>query len=205
MKIGVFGGSFDPVHYGHLIAAETAREQAGLDRVVFVPAAAPPHKPGQILAEGQHRLEMLSLATGGNDAFTVSGIELERGGTSYTVETLAALAAQHSRDTLVLLLGPYALESFATWQEPQRIAALAELLPVERERLDDIAAAARDGGLVDIFGEDAVEAMVSRRVKMPAIGIRATTLRAAVAAGKSIRYRTPRSVERYVTIHALYR
>ena len=204
MRIGVFGGSFDPVHLGHLIAAECAREQARLDRVVFVPAAAPPHKPGQVLAEGRHRLEMLSLAIGGHDAFTVSSVELDRGGTSYTDDTLATLAAAHPGDTLVLLLGPDALAGLPTWREPERIATLAEIVPVERDSLDDLAAAVAAGDLADLLGAEAVAGILARRVRMPAVGIRATALRAAVAAGRSIRYQTPRAVERYIATQGLY-
>lgn len=205
MRIGVFGGSFDPVHVGHLIAAECAREQARLERVVFVPAAAPPHKPGRILAAGQHRLEMLTLATGGHDAFTVSDMELARGGTSYTVDTLATLAAAHPHDTLVLLLGPDALAGLPTWRDPRRIADLAEVVPVERETLDDLPAAVAAGNLVALLGAEAVAAMLARRVRMPDVGIRATALREAIAAGRSIRYQTPRAVERYIATHGLYR
>ena len=205
MRIGVFGGSFDPVHYGHLIAAECAREQARLDRVVFVPAAAPPHKPGRRLADGRHRLELLALAIGGHDAFAVSSIEIDRGGTSYTVDTLAGLAADHPGDRLVLILGPDSLAGFTSWRDPARIAALAEIVPVERESLDDLATAAAAGGLAEVLGPEAVAALLARRVRMPAIGIRATDLRAAVAAGRSIRYRTPRAVERSIATLGLYR
>jgi nicotinate-nucleotide adenylyltransferase len=205
MRIGVFGGSFDPVHFGHLIAAECAREQARLDRVVFVPAAAPPHKPGRILAEGRHRLEMLALAIGGHDAFGVSSLELDRGGTSYTVDTLTTLATVHPGDALVLLLGPDALAGLPTWREPRRIAALADIVPVERDALDDLSAAVADGALADLLGPEAVAALLARRVRMPAVGIRATDLRASIAAGQSIRYRTPRAVERYIATHGLYR
>lgn len=205
MRIGVFGGSFDPVHYGHLIAAECAREQAGLDRVVFVPAATPPHKPGRILATPEARLEMLRLAIGGHDAFTVSTVELDRGGTSYTVDTLASLAAEHPADALVLVLGPDALGGFHAWREPGRIAELAEIVPIERERLDDVPAAAAAGHLARVLGPERLATILDRRVRMPAVDIRATDLRAAVAAGRSIRYRTPRSVERYIVTHDLYR
>lgn len=205
MRIGIYGGSFDPVHAGHLLAAETAREQARLDRVFFVPAAASPHKPGVALAPAADRLAMLTLATAGHDAFSVSSLELDRGGPSYTVDTLGELARAHPRDTLVLILGPDALASFATWREPARIAALAELVPVERETLDDVAALATAGGLAAVLGAETTAALVARRVRMPAIGIRATGLRAAVAAGRSIRYQTPRAVERFIQTHGLYR
>lgn len=204
MRIGIFGGSFDPVHVGHLIAAECAREQARLDRVLFVPAAQPPHKPGRILAPGPHRVEMLSLAIGGHDAFAVSSIELDRGGTSYTVDTLTSLASTNPGDTLVLLLGPDALADLPTWREPARIAALAEIVPIERESLDDLEALAGTR-LADLLGTEAVSAMLARRVRMPTLGIRATALRNAIAAGRSIRYQTPRAVERYIATHGLYR
>jgi nicotinate-nucleotide adenylyltransferase len=205
MRIGVFGGSFDPVHYGHLIAAEAAREQASLDRVVFVPAAAPPHKPDRILAAPEARLEMLRLAIGGHDDFAVSTVELDRGGTSYTVDTLATLAADHPAVRLALLLGPDALGGLDAWREPGRIAELAEIVPLEREQLDDVAAAAASTDLATVLGPERLAAILQRRVRMPAVGIRATDLRAAIAAGRSIRYRTPRSVERYITTHGLYR
>lgn len=204
MRIGIYGGSFDPVHIGHLILAESAREQAGLDRVVFVPAAAPPHKPDRILADGEHRLAMLRLATAGHDAFAVSSLELDRGGTSYTLDTLTALAAEYPGDPLALLLGPDAIAGFATWREPAAIAAMAELVAVERESLDDLPAAVQAGGLEAVLGTATVKALLDRRVRMPAIGVRATDLRAAVAAGGSIRYRTPRAVERYIASHDLY-
>jgi len=205
MRIGVFGGSFDPVHVGHLIAAECCREQAGLDRVVFVPAAVPPHKRDRVLAAPEHRLEMLRLATGGHDAFAVSTIELARGGVSYTVDPLAALAAAHPGAELRLVLGPDALADLPTWREPARILELALPLAVEREALDDVAALAADARLAVLLGRERLERVVAQRVRMPAIGIRATALRGAVAAGRSIRFLTPRAVERFIATHGLYR
>ena len=134
MRIGVFGGSFDPVHIGHLMAAECCREQARLDRVLFVPVSIQPHKQQRQLASGQHRMEMLALATGGNDAFAVSSDELERGGVSYTVDTLERLRAQHPGDELLLMLGPDAFLGLPTWREPQRIVELATILAVMHGR-----------------------------------------------------------------------
>ena len=205
MRIGVFGGSFDPVHIGHLLAAECCREQAGLDRVLFVPAAIQPHKQDRQLASGQHRMEMLALATGGNDAFAVSGDELERGGVSYTVDTLQRLKARHPDDDLLLILGPDAFLGLPTWREPQRIIDLAEVLAVERESLDDLSDAATPEPLETLLGRERLDRVISKRVLLPAIGIRASDLRAAVAAGQSIRYRTPRAVECYIATHGLYR
>jgi nicotinate-nucleotide adenylyltransferase len=125
MRIGVFGGSFDPVHFGHLIAAECCREQAGLDRVLFMPAAVPPHKQDRQLSPAADRVEMLRLAVGGHDAFAVSTLEIDRGGVSFTVDTLALLHETHPADELFLLLGPDAIVEFPTWREPARILDLA--------------------------------------------------------------------------------
>jgi nicotinate-nucleotide adenylyltransferase len=205
VRIGVFGGSFDPVHIGHLLAAECCREQAGLDRVLFVPAAIQPHKQDRQLASGQHRMEMLALATGGNDAFAVLGDELERGGVSYTVDTLQRLKARHPDDDLLLILGPDAFLGLPTWREPQRIIDLAEILAMERESLDDLSDAATREPLETLLGRERLDRVISKRVLLPAIGIRASDLRAAVAAGQSIRYRTPRAVECYIATHGLYR
>ena len=99
MRLGLFGGSFDPVHYGHLLLAECCREQCQLDEVWFLPAATPPHKQGRALTSGEQRIEMLELAIGGHEAFDVCRLEIERGGISYTVDTLAELARRIPRDS----------------------------------------------------------------------------------------------------------
>ncbi len=205
MRIGVFGGSFNPIHLGHLIAAECCREQRGLDRVLFVPAAIPPHKQADALATPQQRLDMVGLAIGGHDAFAVSTLEIDRGGVSYTVDTLTALAAAHPGAELHLMLGPDSVRQLSTWREPARIATLARLAAVEREGIDDIAGAVEAAGLPALLGPHVAAAVVASRVRMPAIGIRGSDLRAAVAAGRSIRFRTPRAVERYIETHGLYR
>jgi nicotinate-nucleotide adenylyltransferase len=204
MRIGVFGGSFDPVHQGHLIVAECCREQARLDRVLFVPAATQPHKQDRQLAAPHQRVDMLRLATGGHDAFDVSTIEIDRGGVSYTVDTLAALAAAHPGDVLCLILGPDALAGLPTWREPERIVAAAELVAVERESIDDVAALVAEPRLAALLGPDRAAAIAAHRVRVPAIGIRSSDLRAAIAAGRSIRYRTPRAVDRFIASHGLY-
>ena len=204
MRIGVFGGSFDPVHQGHLIVAECCREQARLDRVLFVPAATQPHKQDRQLAAPHQRVDMLRLATGGHDAFDVSTIEIDRGGVSYTGDTLAALAAAHPGDVLCLILGPDALAGLPTWREPERIVAAAELVAVERESIDDVAALVTEPRLAALLGPDRAAAIAAHRVRVPAIGIRSSDLRAAIAAGRSIRYRTPRAVDRFIASHGLY-
>ena len=205
MRIGLYGGSFDPVHQGHLIAAECCREQARLDKVLFLPAAIPPHKQDRPLAEAAHRVEMLKLATGGHPAFAISTDEIDRGGVSYTVDTLARLQAAHPADELLLILGPDALADLPTWREPATILARAEIIAVEREGIDDISAIVAAPKLAALLGPERAQRVAENRVTCPAIGIRASDLRAAIAAGRSIRYRTPRAVEQYIAAQGLYR
>ncbi|NDC54511.1 MAG: nicotinate (nicotinamide) nucleotide adenylyltransferase [Planctomycetia bacterium] len=204
MRIGIFGGSFDPVHQGHLVVAECCREQAALDRVLFVPAAIQPFKQDRALADGALRAEMLALAVGGNPAFSVSTLELDRGGVSYTVDTLAALRDAHPADEMALILGPDALAGLPEWREPGRILALVRVLAVERDGLDDVAALVREPRLAALLGPARAEEIVADRVTVPALGIRSSDLRSLVKAGRSIRYRTPRAVERFIAAHELY-
>jgi nicotinate-nucleotide adenylyltransferase len=204
MRIGLYGGSFDPVHQGHLIVAECCREQARLDKVLFLPAAIPPHKQDRPLTEAAHRVEMLRLATGGHPAFAISTDEIDRGGVSYTVDTLARLKAAHPADELLLILGPDALADLPTWREPATILARAEIIAVTREGVDDVRAIVAAPQLAALLGPEKARLIVENRVTCPAIGIRASDLRRAVAAGQSIRYRTPRAVEQYINAHGLY-
>lgn len=205
VRIGIYGGSFDPVHLGHLVVAESCREQAALDEVLFVPAATPPHKQSRGLAAGEHRATMLRLATSGNPAFRVLEDELARGGVSWTVDTLESLAAARPRDSLALILGPDSLAGLPTWRDPRRILEMCEPLAVEREGLDDVAGIVGSPPLSELLGAERAARVVAARVRCPAIGIRSTALRAAVAADRSIRYRTPAAVERYIAAHGLYR
>src|SRR5579862_1416802 len=127
MRIGIFGGTFDPVHLGHLISAEQAREQAQLDQVWFVPSARPPHKLEQPITPFERRVEMLQLALAGQPNFVVDLIEKDRPGPSFTVDTLADLKRTHSRDEFFLILGADCLADFHTWRQPERILELATL------------------------------------------------------------------------------
>lgn len=205
MRLGIYGGSFDPVHLGHLLVAESCREQARLDRVLFVPAATPPHKQGRRLAAAADRKAMLELATGGHPAFEVFTAELDRGGVSWTVDTLESLAAARPAESLHLILGPDALAGLPTWRAPERILELATPLAVEREGLDDIGRVVGGQPLHELLGAAKARQVAADRVICPAIGIRSTQLRGAIAAGRSIRYRMPAAVESYIATHGLYR
>jgi nicotinate-nucleotide adenylyltransferase len=201
MRLGLYGGSFDPVHYGHLLLAECCRETLFLDEVWLIPAAVPPHKQGRELAPAKHRLEMLELALAGHERIKASRLEIDRGGVSYTVDTLAAVRAQAPSATLYLLMGADSLRDLPTWREPARICELA--LP----------AVVRRGGspepdfsvLAPLAPADRLASIRAAQVQMPLIELSSTDLRERAAAGKSLRYRTPRAVEKYIETHGLYR
>src|SRR5262245_55959137 len=127
-RIGVFGGTFDPVHLGHLVVAEQCREQAKLDRVLFVPAARPPHKIDQVITPYFRRVEMLELALAGNPSFVVDQTEKDRPGPSYTVDTLKDLKARERDAELFLLVGSDCLGELVHWHRPERLSELATLL-----------------------------------------------------------------------------
>lgn len=201
MRLGVFGGSFDPVHFGHLLVAEFCREQCRLDQVQFVPAAMPPHKPHQALASPRARLEMLELAVGGHQAFSVSRLEIDRGGLSYTVDTLQQLHDEDPQRELFLLMGADALLDLPTWRQPQRICRLAWPVVVRRGGFPEpdyspLAALVEPVRLAEIQ---------ALQVEFPRIDLSSREIRRRVAAGRSIRYQTPRAVERYIETHGLYR
>ncbi|HEX5012696.1 MAG TPA: nicotinate (nicotinamide) nucleotide adenylyltransferase, partial [Candidatus Limnocylindrales bacterium] len=130
-SVGLLGGTFDPIHHGHLAIAEDAREALGLERVLFVPAASPPHKPGRPVTDPDDRLAMVRLAVASNPAFAVSEVEVARGGTSYTVETLVVLRHAGIADPW-FILSEEALAGFPTWREPERILDLCRLAVVPR-------------------------------------------------------------------------
>jgi nicotinate-nucleotide adenylyltransferase len=198
MRLGIFGGTFDPVHYGHLLAAEQCREQCRLDEVWFVPAAVPPHKAGVEISPGKARAEMLELAVAGLPQFRVSRMELERDGPSYTVDTLAVLRRDDPTRELFLILGADSLADFATWREPRRVAELATILAVNRGRVTpDVSAAAQQ------LGRE-FQALV-QVVEMPAVDLASTDIRRRVREGRSIQFMTPRAVDVYLRQHNLYR
>lgn len=201
MKLGVFGGSFDPVHYGHLLLAECCREQCALDQVWFVPAAMAPHKAGTTVTEAADRIEMLRLAIAGHEAFDVSTLEIDRGGLSYTVDTLTEISRTQPGAELFLLMGADSLVDLATWREPGRICELATPVVVERPDLTP----ADTAPLAAILDDSVIERIERHRVAMPAVSYASSEIRRRVAAGGSIRFRTPRAVERYIETHSLYR
>lgn len=200
MRLGVFGGTFDPVHYGHLLMAELALEQCRLDQLWFVPAAVPPHKQATPISDAQPRIEMLELAIGGHPRMAVSRVEIERGGVSFTVDTLAALHAEQPDRELFLVVGADSVVDLPNWRDPGRIAELATLAVCGRAgfHIDEAALAA-------ISAAGAGERVRCLEVEMPLIELSSREIRRRVAAGLSIRFQTPRAVEKYIETQGLYR
>jgi nicotinate-nucleotide adenylyltransferase len=200
MRLGIFGGTFDPVHYGHLLLAELCREACRLDQVWFVPAATPPHKSPRAITPAVQRLEMLELAVGGNERFAVSTVEVDRGGVSYTVDTLAEIKAADPQRELFFLLGGDSLKDLPQWREPARICELA--LPVAVRRAG--AAEPDFDRLSGIVSAERLDQIRCSQVQMPQIELSSSELRRRTAAGLSIRYQTPRAVEKYIETAGLY-
>jgi nicotinate-nucleotide adenylyltransferase len=198
MRLGIFGGTFDPVHYGHLLLAESCREQCELDQVWFLPAAISPHKRQREPAPAADRIEMLELALGGDERLAVCRLEIERGGVSFTIDTLDEIKAQHPGAELFFLLGGDSWRDLPSWREPTRICQLARLVVVRRPSSPEpdftlLRPLLPPGGKS--------EPIV---VEMPQIDLSSTGIRARVASSQSIRYRTPRAVEKYIETHRLY-
>ncbi len=197
MRLGLLGGTFDPVHRGHLALARAAHDELGLDEVLFLPAGQPWRKAGQMIAANEHRLAMLRRALEGEAAFQVSRLELERPGPSYTADTLEALSDDRPEDELFFLLGEDALMDLPNWERPPRILELARLAVARRadsspEALEE--AARRLPGL----GERVVW------LKMPAVAVSATEIRERVREGQPIGGLVPATVEEYIRMQGLY-
>ncbi|HEU4437467.1 MAG TPA: nicotinate-nucleotide adenylyltransferase [candidate division Zixibacteria bacterium] len=189
-KIGLLGGTFDPPHLAHLVLAQTALDELKLDEIWFIPAFRPPHKRGERVSSFAHRLAMLRLAIRGNKRFKVLTIEKEKGGLSYTVETLPLLRRKHPNTQFFLLLGSDNLSELGGWREPEKVFSMAQPVFAHRPLTDE---------KLPAWLEHAVW------LSNPRLEISATDLRARVRAGQSIRYFVPEAVERYIRKKGLYR
>ena len=184
MRLGTFGGTFNPIHLGHLLQAETARETLALDRVLFIPVGSPPHKRSRDLAPGAVRMALIELAIRDHPAFVASDIELARPGPSYSIETVRCLRRQLPTATLFLLIGEDMLEvRWRAWDELRRLCTLAAA-----HRPESPPASCRG----------------VRWLPMPQLAIASSDIRKRLAAGRSIRYLVPSAVERYIRQHQLY-
>lgn len=207
-RIGVIGGTFDPVHYGHLVVAEEVCAALELEKMVFVPTGLPPHKPDRVVTTPEHRLAMLERAIAGNAHFSLSRVDVDRAGPSYTVETLRLLRRQWEADAvpgegvaIYFVIGWDSLEYLLTWYDPAGIL----------EQLDHLVAVKRPRYNEDEAYLDAIEARLpglkQRLLVVPApqLDISSTDLRERVAQGRPIKYQLPESVEQYIVQYGLYR
>jgi nicotinate-nucleotide adenylyltransferase len=187
VKLGIFGGTFDPIHLGHLRAAETAREAAGLDRVAFVPAARSPHK-GTPVSSAMDRYAMVALATAGHDAFVAADLELQREAPSYTVDTVRALRQAGPEDVLFLIVGSDSVAELPGWRESARILAECTVVAVARP------GEPAPGPVTDVMWAEG-----------PGLPISASDVRRSVRDGRSIRFLVPDAVADYIAKRGLYR
>jgi len=196
LKLGVIGGTFDPPHYGHLTLAENARVQLQLDRVLFVLAGWPPHKPGQPITPSHQRVAMVRAAIAGNPSFVLSRVDLDRLGPHYTVDMLAELQWKYPEAKLFFLMGGDSLAEFPSWRDPTGIARRARLVVMQRPGYEpDLTVL-----------EKAVPGIGERLVWLdgPYLDIAASDLRRRVREGLPIRYLVPPMVEAYIRVQGLY-
>jgi len=200
MKLGIFGGSFDPIHYGHLTLAECCLQQAELDEIWFTPAAQQPHKPAGSEAKETHRCEMIQQAILNHSAFRLSRLEIARGGVSFTIDTLRAIQSDHPHDSLHFLMGADALRDFPNWHEPVEICHIAR--PVVAHRAGESASNLR---LLNELLDQASCVVGALHIDMPEVAISSSLIRDRVRAGDSIEGLTPEPVVAYIGRHQLYR
>jgi nicotinate-nucleotide adenylyltransferase len=196
-RLGVLGGTFDPIHHGHLVAAQEACYQLELDQVLFVPAGTPPHKPAGPITHARHRLRMIELAIADRPCFALSRVDVDRPGPHYTADMLQLLKDEWGPDmTLFFIEGSDTLADIQSWHQPQRIVELAEIAVVDRP-----------GAELDLAClEQHLPGLGARlhRVSMPLLDISSTDLRQRVREGRPIDYLLPHEVKDYILEHELY-
>ena len=199
MRLGILGGTFDPIHFGHLLAGEEARVTLGLDRVLFAPAGDPPHKQGHPLLPIAHRIAMVRLAIADNPAFELTTVDVDRPGPHYTVDLVRLVREEWgtSAEDTFFIMGADSLAHLLTWHQPGRLIQLCRLAVV-----------ARPGYRADLGELESALPGLSQRldwVEMPVLGISSSDLQRRVRQGRSIRYQVPAAVAQYVAEHHLYR
>lgn len=193
MKVGIMGGTFDPIHNGHLLAAERAREEAGLDEVWFMPANTPPHKPNAPKASADHRLEMVKAAISGNPHFRAEDHEIRRGGTSYTVDTMKELRERYPGHTFSYIIGADMVQYLPNWVRIEELAQMISFIGLARPGFSS------DKSALPAFIRDRVVP-----VPMPQVDLSSTAIRQLAQTGKSVRYMVPDAVLAYMKEARLY-
>lgn len=197
-RIGILGGTFNPIHLGHLLIAQDALEQMTLDHVKFIPSATPPHKTAEVLANERDRLQMVKLAIRGNDRFEVDDLEIRRGGKSYTVDTLTELRRRNPKADFYFIIGADSLRELHLWREARRIVKLCTFVTVPRPGFEA-------KPMVDRRLDAATRKRLRQHVlRGHSCDIASREIRSRVASGRSIRYLVPDAVTDYIRRHGLY-
>ena len=190
-KLGIFGGTFNPPHIAHLLAAEGVRDQLKLNKILFVPAAVPPHKQKENVIPAKHRLEMVKLAIRGNPFFELSDMELRRRGPSYTIDTVRELRHTNPHDDIFFIMGIDLLTDFDTWKEPDKILVECTLVAMNRPGFD-----------LAVVDKELLARI--ELVNVPSVDISSTNIRRRVRSGRSIRYLVTPEVETYIRRNSIY-
>ena len=199
-RIGIFGGSFDPIHLGHLLTAEQFRDELSLDLVKFIPAKISPFKLNYTPTADKHRLEMLKLALGAHTNFEVDPIEIQRGGVSYTIDTVEQLQSNVPDATWFLLIGADSLKDFKKWKSPEKLLRCVQLVVARRGGCPEPDWKELDG----LAPEDTLQTIRKIRLDIPVVEISSSAIRRRIEARRSIRYLLPSPVEVYIQEHQLY-
>ncbi len=200
-RIGIFGGSFDPIHFGHLLLAELCCESMELDHVRFLVANVSPFKTGSAPASNKDRTEMVKLAIGGNPKFKIDTRELDRGGISYTIDSVRSIAAESPGSDLFLLMGGDALVDISKWRDPQELFRLVTPSVISRGGVGD----PHWDALKPYVDSMRLNEIIQSKVSAPQIEISSYDLRNRIRTGKSVRYQIPPAVEIFIREHRLYR
>lgn len=198
MKIGFMGGTFDPIHLGHLAAAETIREKANLDKIIFITAGRPPHKMGRDITKKEDRFMMTKLATLSNPFFEVSAIEMVGKGYSYTVDTAKKLSGLYTNDSLYYILGADAVMEILSWRNPEKLLSTCKFIAATRPGIDNTKLDKEIEKIFSLYKNEII------KIDVPAYDISSTEIRQNVRDGKSIKYMVPEIVENYIKRKKLY-
>ena len=198
-KIGIMGGTFDPIHNGHLILAEHARVEMGLEKILFIPAWDPPHKGDRKITPSIHRYNMTLLALGLNPYFFISPIEIKREGRSYTIDTISQLKAEYKSSELYFILGSDSLMEIHKWKDYEKLLKSCNFIVAKRKGLEDEKLNNRAVELINSYNSNIII------LESPIIEISSTEIRRRVRKNKSIKYLVPELVERYIEKNRLYR
>lgn len=203
MKIGIMGGTFNPIHNGHLIMSEQIREQIGLDKIIFVPCYLPPHKSGENVISGSHRINMAKIATQDNDFFDVSDIEIQEGKVSYSIDLVKKIKSIYPQDDIYFLIGEDSLLDLHTWRDIKQLLDLCTFVTAKRTQNIDLAKEFQDNNT--LFDKKNMEKLCQNIVQTNVITLSSSEIREKTMNNCSLKYIIPEKVNTYIKENNLYR